>query len=154
MPDLEKFKEIEGSWNGEYNLWLDPNAPPTNSKSKMKVRTLPSGTFIQMEYSWEDSGKQQFGTLIIGYEVERKRVVASWIDSWHLPYDIMLCEGFINEEEQFKFTGSYRAPEGPNWEWRTEIKIHSRDRFDFLMYNIHPNTTEAIAVKVEYSRDA
>jgi len=42
--------------------------------------------------------------------------------------------------------GSYAAPPGPDWGWRTVIEIPDDDSFRMVMYNVSPEGKEELAV--------
>ena len=72
MIDLTKLLGLEGFWKCEHNLFLYPNPDPDKSTSSMKIRSLLFNKFVQMEYTWVNSGKDQAGMLVIGYDHSKK----------------------------------------------------------------------------------
>jgi len=64
----------------------------------------------------------------------------------------MVCKGKIDGDGVITLVGSYEAPPGPDWGWRTVIEPVTDDSFKLLMYNITPEGEETIAVENRYSR--
>jgi hypothetical protein len=48
--------------------------------------------------------------------------------------------------------GSYAAPPGPNWGWRTVIETPDDDSLRIVMYNVSPEGKEDLAVDAVYRR--
>jgi hypothetical protein len=63
----------------------------------------------------------------------------------------MTCEGMATDAN-VDVRGSYAAPPGPDWGWRTIIDRNNRDLFRLVMYNITPEGEEQIAVETLYGR--
>ena len=152
MEFSEICEKLLGDWEGQYQLWLDPDAPPDTSKSKARITKTVKDKFLQIEYDWSYEGEKNEGLLVIGYNEIKEKIQMSWIDSWHQQHDFMHSTGLIENENTFSAKGSYLAPKGPNWEWRTRIIAQSDNAFTFEMYNISPLGNEDIAVRVEYSK--
>ena len=147
---LENLLRLEGMWEGEYHLFLNPKEPARISQSEMKISPLLNNKFVELKYSWYEEIPQE-GGIILTYNPKKQLIVTNWVDSWHMGYEIMRCEGYI-ENNEYYFTGSYGVSNGPNWGWRTEIKNITNQNFEFLMYNISPKGDHQLAVKVLYSQ--
>ncbi|OLS28948.1 MAG: hypothetical protein HeimC2_03860 [Candidatus Heimdallarchaeota archaeon LC_2] len=152
MTFEELSEQLSGKWMGEYLLWLNPTQPSVKCNSTSSIQKVVMDRYMKIDYAWEYDGKKQEGLLIFRYNEKKKKILMTWIDSWHQP-DFMLCEGSIDSDNKISAKGSYEALEGPNWEWRTKIIPKSSDAFTFEMYNILPDGTEALAVQVEYKRN-
>jgi hypothetical protein len=111
---------------------------------------VAQGKFVRLDYSWGYEGQAQAGSYLFGYEKQRGAVTAVWIDSWHMGDKYMACEGTANGVIDVR--GSYAAPPGPDWGWRTVIEPEKEAAFRLLMYNISPEGEEALAVEAVYHR--
>ena len=150
--DLKPFYELRGRWKGTYSLWLNPYEEVRLSDTVIDIDTITPKNFLHMRYTWLYEEKKQEGLLIINFDENKKKIIASWIDTWHNDKGIMNCEGAISLPNQMWFKGSYLVPEGPNWEWKTKIEILSESKFLLKMYNILPIGQEHLAVQVEYAK--
>jgi Protein of unknown function (DUF1579) len=54
--------------------------------------------------------------------------------------------------ESVDVRGSYAAPPGPDWGWRTVIETAGTDSFRMVMHNVSPDGQEYLAVDAEYHR--
>ena len=147
---LEKLLQLEGSWEGKYHLFLDPNDPARISQSEMRISPLLKNKFVELKYTWYEETPQE-GEITLTYHPKKQLVIANWLDSWHMGYEIMRCEGYC-ENDEYSFTGSYDVSKGPKWGWRTEIKNITSQEFELLMYNISPKGDDQLAVRVVYSQ--
>ena len=89
---------------------------------------------------------------MLGSENSNEDVSCTWIDSWHMSDRSIVYTGKIDPAGVITLVGSYEAPPGPDWGWRTVIEPVSEDSFKILMYNVTPEGEEAIAVENWYSR--
>jgi len=147
---LESFFELEGQWEGTYKLWFSPENPHVVCSTSAGIKKGIRGTCVKIAYDWTYEEKPQEGLLLLTFDPNKEVVHAAWFDSFHMANDFLVCEGFA-EEGRLNVTGSYAAPVGPSWRWRTIVSTENGD-FKILMYNIHPDGTEEVAVEATYSR--
>lgn len=147
---LESLFELEGEWAGNYKLWFSPAEPYIESKTTAGLKKGIRGTCLKVAYDWEYDGKPQEGLIVCAFDPNRELVRAAWFDSFHMANDFLDCEG-SSEGGAVNFAGSYSAPVGPAWRWRT-ILDSDDGAFRMRMYNIHPDGTEEIAVEAVYTR--
>ena len=148
---LEALFELEGQWAGTYKLWFSPTEPHIESETTAGIKRGIAGTCVKIAYSWVYDEKPQEGLIIASFDPNRELVRAAWFDSFHMSNDFLECEGFA-KGGKVNFAGAYAAPVGPSWRWRTIIESDGNKSFKLLMYNIHPNGTEDLAVEALYER--
>jgi hypothetical protein len=152
-----KFDELKraliGEWRGTKQLYLEPPpTPPVSSPSKMSVKPVAGGSFLQFDYDWTYEGAEQSGLLLFGCD-EENTASAAWVDSFHMSSKIMSCTGSAADGSA-ELSGSYAAPPGPDWGWRITIRSVSPNEFTIVMHNISPETQEDLAVQIDYTRSA
>jgi hypothetical protein len=154
MNGLEKLVACEGRWRGTNRLH-DPNTNrPEDSPSTLVVTPILRGWFVRLDYSWAYQGAPQEGSLLVGYHAKAEKADAAsayWIDTWHNGHLGMTCRGTLGENGAVSVRGSYSAPPGPDWGWRTEI-IPEGNTLHIVMFNVTPEGQEAVAVEASYTR--
>lgn len=153
MSALDGLIACTGSWRGTSTL-QDPHAGiAEESPATANVTPVAQGRFVRLDYTWEYQGKPQDGSLLIGFDPKADKVSAHWIDSWHMGRQVMACEGKGPSGATISVLGSYAAPPGPDWGWRTEITAEDGNSLRVVMYNIWPEGREDLATEAVYTRD-
>ena len=152
MSMLEKLMSYTGSWRGNNRLHDPTTNAPEDSPATATITSVLGGRFIRLDYTWAYQGNPQAGSLLIGYETEADVVTAHWIDTWHMGDKVMACRGAISDSGELSVLGSYAAPPGPDWGWRTIITPREGQRLRMVMVNISLDGQEYLAVEADYSR--
>jgi hypothetical protein len=139
MHALDGLIACAGNWRGA-NTLQDPNTGSAEeSPATAAVTPILDGRFVQLDYTWGYQGKPQAGSLLIGFEKETEAVTAHWIDSWHNGDRVMACEGSRPSGPAIEVRGTYPAPPGPDWGWRTEITPDGERSLRLVMFNLWPD---------------
>jgi hypothetical protein len=151
-----------GQWHGRNRLWLGPDEPVRESEAAALISPAAMGKFVTLYYTWAFEGEVQEGQYLIGRSVARddeatdsqesNGVQAIWIDSWHMGNQWMVCQGTAAPEGPIRLEGSYAAPTGPDWGWRTVIERLSDEAMRLTMYNVTPDGQELLAVELAFER--
>jgi hypothetical protein len=152
MSCVADLLSLAGKWVGTYRLTVEPTERTRVSRSKASVVPVAGARFLRLDYDWEDKGQPQDGSLLVGYEKERGVVTAVWVDSWHMSNKVMVCEGEAGPGGSVEVEGSYAAPPGPDWGWRTVFGPGPDGTLRLLMYNVSPDEKEELAVEAVYAR--
>jgi hypothetical protein len=88
------------------------------------------------------------------------QAMASWIDSWHMAHQMMVCRGSLRPDGTLAVQGAYAAPSGPDWGWRIVLDAREPDILRMTMINISPDTQgtpfargeERLAVEAAFTR--
>lgn len=152
MSAFALLKQYTGSWRGTYEL-QDPYAnTPVQSPSVATVTPLLGGRFVRLDYTWEYGNEPQEGSILFGHEADSDTITAHWIDSWHMGDKVLVSRESKHDRSVLNVLGSYPAPPGPDWGWRTCIEPADADGFRMTMYNIEPDGPEEYAIGVTYGR--
>jgi hypothetical protein len=152
MSVPSRLKGATGSYIGEYRLWFEPGTEPMVSETIADLSIVAEKRFFVMRYDWWHEEKRRDGLIVLGDDVKANRCDASWIDSFHNGHRIMLCTGPSVGDGEVTVLGSYAAPPGPDWGWRTAFDRPDDDTFVMRQYNITPDGAEALAVEATYRR--
>jgi len=151
MGALETLLGFSGKWSGTYRLWFEPDRGPRESKSLAWVSSVAQGRFARIDYKWDFEGKPQDGSILFERDRERGMVTALWADSWHMSDKLMMSEGHAGDGG-IDVRGSYAAPPGPDWGWRTVVGAGVDGALRMVMYNGSPDGREDLAVEAVYTR--
>jgi len=99
-----------------------------------------------MQYTWAFEGVSQEGFILMGCKDKAAVMEATFVDSFHMSARFMHCEGKATPKA-LSFTGSYPAPQGPDWHWRITLRSSAPGRLEMVMCNISPEGVEHLAVK-------
>ncbi|MGE0057550.1 MAG: DUF1579 family protein [Dehalococcoidia bacterium] len=138
------------TWRGNSGLWMDPTQPGYTSETKATVRLVAKGIAAAIEYNWAFEGEPHEGILVVGANDDGE-AHASWIDSFHMDGSFMVSKGQTGAGDSLSVLGSYAAPEGPDWGWRTEIEKLSDTAWRVRMYNIPPDSEELLGFELNLS---
>jgi hypothetical protein len=151
MNPLDPLIACAGGWHGT-NILQDPGTiQPTESKSTATVTPLLGGRFVRIDYTWSYQEKPQEGSILVGFNPQSGRASVHWIDGWHNGFSVMACDGTIDERGAIDVRGSYPAPPGPDWGWRTVI-TPAADALQVVMHNVWPEGKEELAVEARFAR--
>ena len=146
-----RLGQLVGEWEGTTKTWFEPDKLADESPWRGTLRAALGGRFVVHEYEGSMQGKPLSGMAIYGYHLDPDRYEMAWVDSFHTGSGIMFFKG-QNEGRGYDVRGSYEAPPGPPWGWRTELQQPEADRLVITHYNITPEGQEAKAVETEYRR--
>ena len=132
--------------------------------------------FVTIEYTWQHEGQPQNG-LLLGSgpaageaageapgtttgEVPPSEApsgagaTAVWVDSFHSGPEWMTFGGTIDDDGVVRLTGSYPAPEGPDWGWQIHIEPGDGNGGRITMHNLVPGYDPYQVVEATYRRQA
>lgn len=144
-----KLKLLEGKLRGTSRVWFEPGKLADESPIEGAMRLVLDGRFLLHEYKTSMGGKPIEGMALYGYHFDRERWEAAWVDSFHSGSAIMFSHG--GKPDGFNVLGSYPAPGGPDWGWRTELEASPEGPI-VRHYNVTPDGAEALAVEIRYTR--
>lgn len=153
-----------GSWEGVARTWFEPDQLADTAPIRGTTRLVLGGRFLLHEYEGGMSNAEMAGVALHGFDVQARRWETAWIDSVHNGTRVMLSRGdaFASDPEGDAtavpdVVGSYPAPPGPDWGWRTTLTLKGPDRLVVAHYNrppggATPDADEALAVEIDYRR--
>ncbi len=152
MDALGPLLAAAGHWTGTNRLWLSPPDPADESASALTVTALLNDTFVRLDQTWAFQGKPRAGSLLIGHDPKTGAATLHWIDTFHMGRGALASVGVVNADGTVDVRGSYAAPTGPAWGWRTTVAAAAPDRLEIVMFNVTPLGEEQMAVRATYSR--
>lgn len=142
-----------GNWSGNYKLYLSwLSGSPFVSETKAVVDFTAKGRFLKIEYDWNHEEKPHEGLILLGKDKDSEKIIAFWIDSFHLSDKYMVSEGDFDKAGNPSLKGFYAVTGHPDWGWRTVFNFSGGDSFKIIMYNVSPEGVEELAVEADYSK--
>ena len=154
--ERELLKKMVGTWSGSVSTWFHPGAPELKEKISGRVARVVGSNAVAHTYRTRIEGKAVQGSAVVGKDIETLRLGLCWVDTFHTGGDVMLFRrDDVAVKNGFSVRGQYAAgPDSPPWGWRTTFELKTASRLLITHYNITPDGTEAVAVKIDYRRDA
>jgi len=144
--------QLAGNWKGTSKLWLEPDKLADESALVGTTQLVLEGRYALFLYQATIEGEAQHGMFTFGYNTQLDRYETSWVDSFHTNTSIMFCTG-SEIKNGFSVLGSYPDPSGgPDWGWRTEVKLLDDDHLLITAFNILPDGGEAKATEADLRR--
>jgi hypothetical protein len=143
---------LVGGWAGNSRLWLEPEGVPSEFPMQGSFQPILDGRFVIFLYQGVIEGEAQHGMFIFGYNTTLDRFEASWVDSFHNRTAIMFCTG-NPIEDGFSVLGAYPDPTGgPDWGWRTDLRLLDANHLLITAYNLSPEGEAAKATESQLTR--
>ncbi len=151
--------EMAGDWTYSLKMWMDPSAPPQESKGTSTRKAIMDGRYFIAEHKGTfqmpgADGKMQemnfTGMAIEGYDNAKKKFVSSWIDN--MSTMIMNSEGtFDPSAKTFTYHAESEMMPGKMTKIREVVKIVDKDHHTFEWYD-DSHGSEMKTMEISYTR--
>lgn len=150
-PQHEMMAEGIGTYDVAVKSWMDPAAPPIESKG-VAVRSLHlGGRVMHEEFKGDVMGTPFTGLSRSGYDNVSGKFWSTWTDS--MSTGIMVSEGECDENHNCTYVGTHNDPvTGGPVTARYELKWISPDEQHFAMYGPGPDGDEMKMMEMVYTR--
>jgi hypothetical protein len=166
MVELSKLNDnhkllgsLAGTWNCAIKSWMDPKAPPVETKGTANRKAIMDGRFYVADFNGTfkmpgADGKMKDmpfkGMSIEGYDNVKQKFFSHWIDS--MGTGSMESEGTYDPATKtFTYTGEYEPMAGMKVKVREILKITDNDHHRFEMYEDR-GQGEMKSMEISYSR--
>jgi len=136
-PAHKLLDQFIGEWNVASKWWMDPAAPPMESKGTSSARWILGGRFIQDDFNGEFMGKPLKGLGLTGYDNFKKKYNSFWADEGGTA--MFTSTGTASADgKTFTFTGPMDDPMTGEKDKNIKfvIKMESKDRHVFEMFDV------------------
>jgi Protein of unknown function (DUF1579) len=151
--------ELAGNWSYTVKMWMDPSAPPQESKGTAVRKPIMDGRYYladvtgQMEMPGPDGKKTEMtfkGKSIEGYDNAKKKFVSSWIDN--MGTGIMMSEGTYDPATKtFSYDSEVEMMPGMKTKVRETIRIVDKDHHIFEWYE-NRGSQDVKTMEINYTR--
>jgi hypothetical protein len=149
----EQLRAMEGDWDAAVSMWMDPSAPPEQSKARSKTESIHGGRFQRTTFNGEWMGEPFEGTAVTGYDNARKKYVSTWYDS--MSTGIYFSTGdYDAATKTYTFHGEVADPVHPGTmtKVRETIRIDGPDRHTMTWHESRGGKPEAKTMEIVYTR--
>lgn len=150
-PQHEMMADHVGTFDVAIKSWMDPAAPPMESKG-VAIRTLHmDGRVMHEEFQGDMMGMPFTGLSRSGYDNVSGKWWSTWTDS--MSTGIMVSEGECDEDFNCTYVGTYNDPvKGAAVTNRYEAKWISPDEQHFAMYGAGHDGNEMKMMEMIYTK--
>ena len=120
-PEHKILAKCEGTWNAQVKAWFG-SKEPTESKGVMKRKMIMDGRYLRESFTGSFADKKFEGLGVIGYDVDKKKYVMSWVDNFST--GVVINEGTYDPSKKtLTFVGEENTPKG---------KLRTKDVLTFV----------------------
>ncbi len=141
-PEHEKFKQLVGTWDAAVSF------AGMESKATATYKLMPGGLWLLEDFQGEFGGQKFLGKGVTGYDLVKKKYVATWIDSMS-PF-LMVMEGNY-KDGKLVMTGEGPGMDGKPIKTKSVSEVKDDDTILFTMYNVTGGKDEEM-LKITYKR--
>ncbi len=77
----QMLAKMEGTWETTVKMWMDPAAPPEETKGSSVNTMVLGGRWLQQEYSGSMMGQPFHGVGFTGYDNYKQQYIGTWMDT-------------------------------------------------------------------------
>lgn len=148
----ELLKDFVGTWAAEAKMWMDPNAPPVESKGQASFKLIFEGRFLYGDFQAEFMGMPFMGMNIMGYDNAKKEFFSIWLDNSNT--GMISAKGtYDREEKKYHFSSEmFDLASGQMMEMREEAYFASKDEYVSITYAKPKDGKEFKNMEMKYTR--
>jgi len=128
------LKRMEGEYDVDVEMVMQPGAPAQKSKGKAKYGMIMGGRYLHADYAGETMGMPFHGASLMGYDNAKKKYFSAWVDD--MSTGIMLGEGTGSPDGKVTtLTGEYEDPmthQKRKYRWVTTVVSDDKHTFDWF----------------------
>jgi hypothetical protein len=123
-----------GTWDATVKSWMSgESSEPTVSKGVEVDKLMPGDLWLLNDFDGEFGGLAFHGHGVTGYDTQKKKYVATWVDS--LSTSLMTMEGSYDADKHtVTMYGKGTDPAGKPYESRSTTKYMGDDERVFTMW--------------------
>ena len=90
-PMHKILAQTAGDWHVAYTIWMEPGAPPVQTKGECSNKMILGGRYLHSEHKADLMGMPMEGINLTGWDNSRAIFTATWIDN--MSTSIVYSEG-------------------------------------------------------------
>lgn len=145
-----RLGQMEGDWDLEIRMWMDPDAPPTVETGTATSRMEFGGRFLVEEVRSSFMGQPFRGLGTHGYNNLTGEYEATWIDDHSTA--IHSYRGQMHGNE-LVMSSRYQDAVTAEWkEMRGVLKLVSPDQMEYVSYEVADDGSERKVMEITYRK--
>lgn len=146
----EALKQMEGTFDADATVRMDPSSPEQKSKGKIVNELIFDGRFLKSDYTGEFAGSPFKGLTVLGYDRMKNRYVSMWTDS--MSTAMLYSEG-TGDAKTITLSGEYDCPiTHTKRTMKQVVTIIDKDHHTMEGYDIGPDGKEFKTMTLKYTR--
>jgi hypothetical protein len=152
-PGVEhkKLEAFVGTWDTTAKMWMDPSAPPQESKGTAENKMALGGRFLEQQFEGTFMGQPFSGVGYTGYDIYKKQYVGTWMDT--MGTQIMSSTGTADASGKMTFTGTVDDPmTNKKMDFKETITVVDNDHHVFEMWMPGPDGKMFKTLEITYTK--
>jgi Protein of unknown function (DUF1579) len=151
-PGVEhkKLESFVGTWDTTAKMWMDPSAPPQESKGTSENKMALGGRFLEQRFEGTFMGQPFSGVGYTGYDIYKKQYVGTWMDT--MGTQIMSSTGTADASGKMTFTGTVDDPMTNKMDFKETITVVDTDHHLFEMWMPGPDGKMFKTLEITYTK--
>jgi hypothetical protein len=148
----QHLADMVGEWDTLVKSWMDPLAPPMESKGTSDMSMVLGGRYLLQQFHGEMMGQPFEGMGYTGYDNVQKKYVATWMDN--MSTGIMTSVGTEDAEtKKVTYIGKmWDAVTGTEMTVEEVVYMVAPDHHVFEMYMPGPDGKQMKSMEIHYTR--
>jgi Protein of unknown function (DUF1579) len=147
----KKLESFVGTWDTTAKMWMDPTAPPQESKGTSENKMALGGRFLEQRFEGTFMGQPFSGVGYTGYDIYKKQYVGTWMDT--MGTQIMSSTGTADASGKMTFTGSVDDPmTNKKMDFKETITVVDNDHHVFEMWMPGPDGKMFKTLEINYTK--
>jgi len=151
-PHHAHLKQLEGTWDTNVKMWMQPGAPPEVSTGTSEAKLILGGRYVLATFKGTYMEKPFEGLSITGYDNAKKEYVSLWIDTMGTGF--MLSTGKCDQDGKVFTANAEMFDPVTNKIAKSKgiTKIIDKDKHVDEMFMIGPDGKEVKTMEITYTR--
>jgi hypothetical protein len=146
------LEQLTGVWDTTLKSWMDPSAPPTESKGVTRSEMVLGGRYLHQTFEGTFMDQPFHGLGYTGYDNYKKQYIGVWMDT--MSTTMMASTGTADASgKKLSFTGSMDDfMTGKVCEFKEVLTVVDADHHSFEMWAPAPSGEVFKNMEIHYTR--
>lgn len=147
----KKLEAMAGTWDTSVKSWMQPGAPPTESKGTSVSTMVLGGRYLEQRFEGTFMDQPFTGIGYTGYDNASKKYVGTWMDS--MSTGIMTSTGKEEGAKKMSFAGEMDDfMTGKKAQYKQTVTFIDNDHHLFEMWGPDPTGKQYKVMEIHYTR--